>query len=102
MTARPVLETVTFRLQPGTDPADFLAAAQGTEAPLRHCAGFVSRRLSRGEDGLWADHVVWADGAAALAAVQAMMAHPAFGPFMALIDGASLDMRHAPVLWQMD
>lgn len=102
MTARPVLETVTFRLHPGTDPAAFLAAAQGTEAPLRQCAGFLSRRLCLGEDGQWADHVVWADGAAAQAAAEAMMAHPAFGAFMSLIDGASVDMRHAPILWQMD
>ena len=30
------------------------------------------------------------------------MTDPAFGPFMALIEGASVEMRHESVLWRMD
>jgi hypothetical protein len=31
-----------------------------------------------------------------------MMAEPAFQPFMALIDGPTVKMRHDPILWQVD
>lgn len=97
-----VLETVTFRLFPAADPGAFLAAAHDTAPALRRQPGFVARRLVLGGDGLWTDHVEWADGAAAQAAAQAVMADPAFAPFMALIDPATVDMRHAPILWRMD
>jgi hypothetical protein len=98
----PVLEVVSFRVIAGTDEADFLAAARATEAPLRRQPGFLSRVLTRSADGTWTDHVVWASLPKALAASQAMMAEPAFQPFMALIDGPSVQMRHDPILWQVD
>ena len=40
--------------------------------------------------------------AAALTAADEVMADPAFAAFGAMIDGASVTMRHAPVRWQMD
>jgi hypothetical protein len=98
----PVLEVVSFRLIPGTPEADFLAAARATEAPLRRQHGFLSRQLTRSEDGTWTDHVTWASLPVALAASEAMMAEPAFQPFMALIDMPSVKMRHDPILWQVD
>lgn len=98
----PVLEVVSFRLIPGTGEADFLAAARATEAPLRRQRGFLSRKLTRSEDGIWTDHVAWASLPVALAASEAMMAEPAFQPFMALIDGPSVQMRHEPILLQVD
>jgi hypothetical protein len=98
----PVLEVVSFRLIPGTPEADFLAAARATEAPLRRQHGFLSRQLTRSEDGTWTDHVTWASLPVALAASEAMMAEPAFHPFMALIDMPSVKMRHDPILWQVD
>jgi hypothetical protein len=98
----PVLEVVSFRLIPGTPEADFLAAARATEPPLRLQRGFLSRQLTRSANGTWTDHVAWASLPMALAASEAMMAEPAFQPFMALIDGASLQMRHDQILWQVD
>lgn len=98
----PVLEVVTFRLAPGVTEADFLAAARATEAPLRAQPGFLGRHLTRSDQGLWTDHVAWASLPEAMAAAEVMMAEPAFGPFMAAIDGASVAMRHDPILWQMD
>jgi hypothetical protein len=98
----PVLEVVSFRLIPGTPEADFLAAARATEAPLRRQHGFLSRQLTRSEDGTWTDHVTWASLPVALAASEAMMAEPAFQPFMALIDLSTVKMRHDPILWQVD
>lgn len=98
----PVLEVVTFRLTPGVSEADFLAAARATEAPLRAQPGFLSRHLTRSDAGEWTDHVAWASLAQAMSAAEVVMAEPAFGPFMAAIDGASVRMRHDQILWQMD
>ncbi len=96
------VEVVTFRLVEGGDPAEFLAAARATEAPLRTQPGFLRRRLVQGADGQWTDWVEWRDAAAAQAAAEAMMAEPAFGAFVALIDEASLVMRHETVIFAMD
>jgi hypothetical protein len=97
-----VIEYVTFTLVPGADDAAFLAAASGTGALLRRQPGFVGRRLSKGEDGSWTDAVTWAGMGAALAAPPAVMADPAFHPFMALIDGPSARMRHETVALAME
>lgn len=100
--ADPVLEVVSFRLTPGTTDAAFLAAARATEAPLRRQPGFLARQLTRAGDGTWTDHVTWASLPQAMAAAEAMMAEPAFGPFVALIDPSSMQMRHDTILWRMD
>jgi hypothetical protein len=97
-----VLEVVSFRLTQGTTDAAFLAAARATEAPLRRQPGFLSRQLTRTEDGIWTDHFTWASLPQALSAAEAMMAEPAFGPFVTLIDAASIQMRHDTILWRMD
>lgn len=98
----PVLEIVTFRLGAGATDRAFLDTAKATAAPLQAQPGFISRNLTRSEDGIWTDHVLWSSMAAAMAGAETMMAEPAFGPFMALIDAPSVTMRHEPVLWQMD
>jgi len=97
-----VLEIVTFRLGDGATNRAFLDAAKATAAPLQAQPGFISRNLTRSEDGTWTDHVLWSSMGAALAGAEAMMAEPAFGPFMSLIDAPTVTMRHEPVLWQMD
>lgn len=98
----PVMEIVTFRLVAGATEAAFLAAAQGTADPLQAQPGFQGRTLTRAADGLWTDHVLWASTPEAMAAAEVMLADPAFAPFMALIDGPTVTMQHAPVLWRMD
>jgi hypothetical protein len=103
MTPEPaVIEYVTFTLVPGADAAAFLSVAQATEALVRRQPGFVARRLSQGEGGTWTDAVTWASMADALAAPAAVMADPAFHPFMALIDGPSATMRHETVAFAVD
>lgn len=92
-----VAEIVTFALVPGTIEQDFVQAAQATLAPLSGQAGFLGRQLSKGPDGRWTDHVLWSDMATAQSAAKAVMADPAFGPFLAAIDMGSLTMRHEDV-----
>ena len=93
--AAPCVEVVTFRLVAGADAAV-------TEVPLRGQPGFLRRRLVQSADGTWTDWVEWRDMPSAQAAAEAMMAAPAFGPFMALIDPDSVVMRHDMLTFAMD
>ncbi len=97
-----VQEIVRFRLTPGICDADFLNTAQMTEDSLRRQTGFVARRLVRDHDGCWTDLVTWNSHAAGQMAAATMMADPAFGPFMTMIDGPSVQMSYAEILWCMD
>ena len=96
----PVLELVTFRLIPGTDPAAFAAAAEATRPLVAARPGFRARHLAQDREG-WADLVVWDSLTAAEAAAQAVMADPAFAPFMAMIAPDSVVMRHLKVALAM-
>lgn len=98
----PCVEVVTFRLVAGAEVDAFVTAARATEVPLRAQPGFLRRRLVQGAEGQWTDWVEWRDAASAEAAAAAMMADPGFGTFMALIDGASVVMRHDALIFAMD
>lgn len=98
----PCVEVVTFRLVAGASDTAFIEAARATATPLRNQPGFLRRRLAQGADGQWTDWVEWRDAASAHAAAEAMMAEPGFGPFMAMIDGASVVMRHDALPFAMD
>ncbi|MEL7026216.1 MAG: hypothetical protein AAGO57_03160 [Pseudomonadota bacterium] len=100
--ADPTLEIVTFRLIPAANTADFVTAAQGTEAWLKRTQAVVARSLSVDDTGLWTDAVTWRSKADALKAAEEAMNRPEFAPFMALIDADTVDMRHAQILWQME
>jgi hypothetical protein len=97
----PVMEIVTFRLLPGISDADFLAAAQGTQALVAAQPGFVSRSLLHDDTGVWTDIIRWQSLPQALTAAQSVMAEPTFAPFAGSIDMTSISMRHVPVLWHM-
>lgn len=98
----PVAEIVTFRLAAGVSDDAFLAAARATQGFVEAAPGFVSRRLSRGGDGTWTDHVEWASKDQAKAAAEALMADPAALPFLQAIDPDSVAMRHEALLMRMD
>jgi heme-degrading monooxygenase HmoA len=95
------IELVTFRLTPGADRAAFLAAAKGTEGALSRQPGFQARMLAESTDGTWTDIVTWARHDQAQAAAQAMLADPAFAPFLALIDAPTVQMGHSALVWQI-
>ncbi|WP_299725212.1 hypothetical protein [uncultured Tateyamaria sp.] len=90
-------EIVTFRLKPGTDPAAFAKAAQAMMPFLDSTGDMIARTLSCDANGLWTDHIVWTNQAAAEAAAKAMFKRPEAEPFMALIDPEGMDMRHADI-----
>lgn len=98
----PVVEIVTFRLIAGADEGAFREAAQATDAVLSANPAYGARVLTRDPSGLWTDVVRWSSLAAAEAAAAGIMTDPAFGPFLALIDPATVEMRHAEVVWSRD
>ena len=90
----PTLEIVTFKTLAGVNAAQLLAAADATQAWLERQPGFVSRQLAQA-DGEWIDLVTWATFEEAQAAGQAFMSEPAAQQLGALMDTASIVMRHA-------
>jgi hypothetical protein len=97
-TPLPIAEIVTFTLTPGTDPDRFARAAAALDPWLASAPGFLDRCLSCGPDGVWTDHVLWADLPAAMAAAEALPTRPEAAAFLAAIDPSSVAMRHAQVL----
>ncbi|MEM7720069.1 MAG: hypothetical protein AAF222_12785 [Pseudomonadota bacterium] len=98
----PVLEIVTFRVVDGTKTEAFLAAAQATEDLLRGYGGVKRRFLTVDDAGLWTDVIEWSSMEVAVKAAQDIVNHPDFAVFGAMIDGSTVDLRHAKVLWQME
>jgi hypothetical protein len=89
-----IIETVTFRTLAGSDPLT-VAQASNTMTPfLARQTGFISRRLSVGDDGIWLEHVHWANMDAAQAAAKAIGNAPEAAALLALIDMQSVTMRH--------
>ncbi len=89
-----VVEITTFRLNEGIETADFLKVSPSITAFASALPGFVSRSLTRSDDGVWMDYVEWATLEQAEAAQAAFPQEPSMGPVMAMIDPASLTMDH--------
>ena len=100
-TSQTVAEIVSFQLIAGRDEAQFLTDAQATDPIVRAAPGFISRKLSKGADGIWTDYILWQSMSDAMSAAKTVVNEPAFAPFGSAIDLESLAMRHETVLWQM-
>lgn len=92
-----VIETVTFKINDTTSPAAFVQLAAAMNSYLTTCPGFMSRRLSVSETGVWIDTVAWADMDAAKAAAASIETAPEAAAFMGAIDGPSVTMLHSTV-----
>ena len=91
-------EIVTFRTHTDTPEDDVRRAAAALAPFLSGCEGFVSRSLSRDGDGIWTDHILWANADLAKRAAAQMMEQASAAAFLALIDVPSVRMIHARVL----
>ena len=56
--------------------------------------GFIRRTLSRGEGGLWIDHVEWTNADIAQTTAAAAMENETMMPFMMAIDPASISLSY--------
>ena len=88
------VEIVLFKLNANVAESDFLSAVAAMTPDLRTVSGYLSRELLRGDDGLWVDVLHWRSMADAQQAMATMMSKPSMQPFMAMLDGSSMEMRH--------
>ncbi len=95
-------EIVTFGLNAGITDEAYLALAKPSQAYIAGCPGFVSRHLSKGDDGTWTDYMVWDNLEHAQAASAGFMAQDFAASMVGAIDPASLVIVHQPILWAPD
>lgn len=100
-TNQPVAEVVSFELTNGVSDAQFIALSEASEHFVRSANGFLTRTLSKGEDGRWTDYVLWKDMDAALAMAAEFPKQAFAKDLMAAIVPDSVKMEHQTVLWQM-
>ncbi len=93
-----IIEIVSFKLAKSVSDDAFLNTIPLTSSFLQTCDGFISRHLSKGDDGEWVDHVQWANMADAQSASQKFMADKSLLPFMEKIENTSVTMRHNSLL----
>jgi hypothetical protein len=98
----PAAEIVTFRLKDGVSDDVFVQAARAIGPWLRDSKAMISRSLTRDDDGLWTDYIIWVSMKAAKEAAAEVMQQPEFAPMGEMIGPDSVNMRHAHVLMQMD
>ncbi|HHG91150.1 MAG TPA: hypothetical protein ENJ90_11840 [Devosia sp.] len=89
-----VIEVVSFRLAPGVSDEEFLKTVPASSEFVAGMPGFVARRLSRGEDGRWLEHIEWQTLEQAQAAAQMFMKEEGLKPMIQAIDGAGARMSH--------
>lgn len=89
-----VIETVTFKLHDGVSRDSFAEAANQMNTFVTSQPGFIARRLSCGEDGMWIEHIEWQDMTAAKAAAALIGKEPTNEPFLSAIDGSTVTMHH--------
>ena len=96
-----VAEIVTFKLKDGISDAQFVEISKASESFVRAAPGFISRQLSKGDDGIWTDYVLWQDMDSALAAGKAFPEQSFAPDLMGAIASGSEQMHHQYVMWQM-
>ncbi|MEP2716457.1 hypothetical protein [Pseudophaeobacter sp.] len=96
-----VAETVTFTLNAGVTPEEFLKLSYASEEFVRSNPGFIFRRLSSGADGAWTDTVIWKDMETALEVADSFGKQDFAPALMAVIDGDSVAIRHENIHWTL-
>jgi hypothetical protein len=88
------IETVTFKLNNAVSREAFVEAAQAISVFASKREGFVSRRLSCNDEGLWIEQIEWKTLEAAKSAAAEIGNDPTLGPCMTMIDGPSVELHH--------
>ena len=92
---KPIIETVTFKLNDGVSKEDFIAAANAINAWVKTRPGFVRRRLSCAPDGTWVEQIEWADLKAAKGAAAEIGEAAGNAVFLSAINGPSVQLVHS-------
>lgn len=88
------IETVTFKLNNTMSRDEFAKAVEAITEFAQKQDGFVARRLSCSDDGLWIEQVEWKTLEAAQAAAALIGKKPTLAACMQAIDGPSVVMHH--------
>lgn len=89
-----VIETVVFKLLANVSSEDFLKTVPASSTFIEASPGFVARRLSRGEDGAWIEHIEWKTMDDAKLASDTLMKEESLMPFLQCIDGDTVTISH--------
>ena len=89
-----VVEVVTFKLAQNVSSDAFIESAKAANQLLDNTDGFVRRHLSVADNGVWTDHIEWQSLEQAQSASESLLAFEAAKPFLAAIDGDSVQMGH--------
>ena len=94
-----IMEIARFSVVDGVESDTVPDRARIIDGWLGRQTGFVRRTLVGPDDeGRWTDLVEWRSRDDAMAAAAAIGQDPELEPFMAIIDSASVEMRHIPVV----
>ncbi|MBV6647004.1 MAG: hypothetical protein KI790_16220 [Cyclobacteriaceae bacterium] len=89
-----ILEITSFKLKEGVTEEDLLKGAEKMQNEfLSNVEGFISRTLTKEEDGIWRDVIFWKDHHVLEETAEVLMKSPAAGPFMSCIDFESVEMK---------
>jgi hypothetical protein len=89
------METVTFKLIKGASAEDFSKSATAITDYASGLGGFVMRRLSCTDDGLWVEHIQWETLADAQAAAAGIGSEESLAGCMSMIDPETVAMYHS-------
>lgn len=89
-----IYEVALFQTQPGISDAEALRLLELLTPIVSQFPGFVSRRISRNEQGLWLDFLEWETMEQARSASATILKMPAAAEAFQIIDMSTLQMFH--------
>lgn len=89
-----IVEMVQFRLREGVSEKEGIEALTQLNDCIKQFEGFISRKLSKDEEGNWLDLVYWTDKQSATAAGQKIMQAPEAQPAFKVVDKTTMLFRH--------
>lgn len=101
MTER-VLEAITFQLEDFVTEEAFLEAAGAANEFLQSCDGFIARRLAKGDDGVWQEHVEWESKEAAERAFKEASTLPSMEAFFSAARKDSINMAFRQLMLSLN
>ena len=89
-----IIEITTFQLNEGVEEVSFLQSVEKMQSEfLSRQKGFMSRSLTKSQDNIWRDIVLWTDKKSMEETAEKAMKSKAAAPFMGFIDFNSMKME---------
>ncbi|AUP81395.1 antibiotic biosynthesis monooxygenase family protein [Flavivirga eckloniae] len=92
------VELVLFKTKPEFDKETVVNAAKSMNAILENYEGYISRKLSRTDDGQWMDVVYWTDLESAKKASKHIMENNLGQIYFGMIDESTMKFYHLDVV----